>query len=232
LRLYSNDKTQSIDFDIADDIKKIAVNVSGGADSAILLYMVADYLVKNNRTESTELNVLTCVNDFKGRWNARKAAAVIDFVIGRTGCPINMHYSYYRPTQDVKYFHEIERKLISRGDIDLMVAGLTLNPIGRNIVTNIHGKNIDLAEKALPERNVNHMKLLNGNYWFPFANTDKKMVSSLYDQYKVNELFPLTRSCETIPEMKDGIAVNSNFENEPCGECWWCLERKWAFGEF
>ena len=110
-------------FDIADDIKKIAVNVSGGADSAILLYMVADYLVKNNRTETTELNVLTCVNDFKGRWNARKAAAVIDFVIGRTGCPINMHYSYYRPTQDVKYFHEIERNLISRGDIDFIISG-------------------------------------------------------------------------------------------------------------
>ena len=41
-------------------------------------------------------------------------------------------------------------------------------------------------------------------------------------------LFDLTRSCEVIPEGE----FDPEFEKNPCGRCWWCLERKWAFGRW
>ena len=60
------------------------------------------------------------------------------------------------------------------------------------------------------------------NYYMPWTNIDKKKIYQIYKDYNLLEsLFPLTRSCETLEEVK-----------EPhCGNCWWCHERQWAFGK-
>jgi hypothetical protein len=65
---------------------------------------------------------------------------------------------------------------------------------------------------------------------FRSANVDKKFISFLYTYFNVNDLFDLTRSCEAVPDLEFGF--NPDFEKLPCGTCWWCLERKWAFGRF
>jgi len=38
-------------------------------------------------------------------------------------------------------------------------------------------------------------------------------------------LFPVTRSCEWNEHV-----VGEDPGMEHCGNCWWCHERKWAFG--
>ena len=43
-------------------------------------------------------------------------------------------------------------------------------------------------------------------------------------------MLDLTRSCESTPEPNSKFS--KDFEHIPCGKCWWCLERKWAFGKF
>ena len=43
----------------------------------------------------------------------------------------------------------------------------------------------------------------------------------------VDELFPLTRSCESEEK---GQQMLDGGPEEHCGKCWWCLERQWAFG--
>jgi 7-cyano-7-deazaguanine synthase in queuosine biosynthesis len=52
----------------------------------------------------------------------------------------------------------------------------------------------------------------------------------MYNQYDVMPLFDLTRSCEAVPD--EDAAFDPEFEKNPCGRCWWCLERKWAFGRW
>ncbi len=53
----------------------------------------------------------------------------------------------------------------------------------------------------------------------PFFNLTKKELAVVYKEKELlNNLFPLTRSCEKI-----GTVIGH------CGECWWCEERKWAF---
>ena len=60
-------------------------------------------------------------------------------------------------------------------------------------------------------------------YYRPFFNIDKKQIKNMYDELGLTEtLFPITRSCDN-PKVKIGHCN---------GKCWWCEERKWAFGTY
>ena len=234
--LISDDGTQTVDFDIPEQYKKIGVNCSGGADSGILLYIVVDYLMQSNRTDAT-VSVSTCANDFKHRWNGRKAADVINWIIDKTGFEnFDMHYTYYRDKQDVKYFTEVERGLFLQERIDILVNGITSNPLSECIVEDANGNTVDLLETGLDVRNVdsNTPALHQGEryaFYKPFHTIDKKFIASMYRQYNAMELFDLTRSCEAVPDELYN-SYDPKFEQEPCRTCWWCLERKWAFGRY
>jgi len=233
MKLFDN-FGQTIDFEIDPQYKKIGVNLSGGADSAILFYMVCEYLKTNNRTD-TSVSVMSCANDLKHRWNVRKAADVINYTIDKLKFnPVDTHYSYYRDKQEVEYFHAVEAKLFDDKRVDMIISGITANPKVNADIEDSKGNVINLNETGLSERAEKEQAIFifvsnNRCYYRPFVNHDKRFVAAMYDHYNVREgLFPLTRSCEAIP---DGD-YNPEFENEPCGTCWWCLERKWAFGKF
>jgi hypothetical protein len=241
--LKSKDKTQTVDFTIPKKYKKILINVSGGADSALLLYLTIKYL-KNNGMDDVEVNAMTCANSAKGNWNARKAADVIHHVITRSEFEnFNMHYSFYRDEQQANYFNEVFEDLLRKGVFDLFMHGTTANPLESTIVINSKGIPIDLREKALPDRDKKNYDLLYENivdgieYGManPWYNVDKRFIADQYDIFNLrDDLLPITRSCEFRLE-NAGIKKllnNDEFENTPCGVCWWCLERKWAFGHF
>jgi len=233
--MYFSFEDQNINFDIPDRYKKIAINLSGGADSAILMYLVVKYLIKKERS-NTEVNALTCANDLKHRWNARKSADVINYILDKTQFDqFNMHYTYYRKEQNQTHVLGIPQQLFEDKKIDLVVTGLTSNPKNLALVEDINGKIVNLNETGLSERiALSKLKpcfwtVNNTTYYTPFVNVDKRFISFLYKEFEADELLQLTRSCEDIP---DTAYYNRDFENNPCGKCWWCLERKWAFGEF
>jgi 7-cyano-7-deazaguanine synthase in queuosine biosynthesis len=229
MKLYDSKSNQSIDFFIPEKYKNIAVNCSGGADSSILLYTTIKFLQENQRNDS-KITVLTCANDRKGRWNAKNAGLVINYVIEKTKTNIiDTHLSYYRDIQHQKYFHEIESNLFRNKQIDLIISGVTANPIDDTLVKNIDNKIINLTDEALLERDGRNQKIWHyyedASWYTPFANVDKKFVAFLYNLYQVNDLLELTRSCEGFKDSTDNFT-------KPCGNCWWCLEKKWAFGKF
>lgn len=233
MKLFDNQSMQEIDFYIPEDRKEIAVNCSGGADSGILLYMTAHFLKTNNRTDA-KLHVLTCANDKKHRWNARKAADIINYTISNLNWnQFGIHYTYYRDKQKVEYFHEIEYDLIDNNKIDTIISGITANPkVDAAVVEDINGDMIDIKLTELAKRTLSEpAPVWNKGIWYnPFKNVDKRFVAAMYNQFGVDDLIDLTRSCEGHPA--DPNVFDPKFENEPCGECWWCLERKWAFGDF
>lgn len=229
MKLFDKESNQEIDFFIPEKYKNIAINCSGGADSSILLYTTIKFLEENNRND-TKIFILTCANDKKGRWNAKNATEVINYIINKTGTNlIDHHYVYYRDTQDVKYFHEIEFDLFISKKVDLILSGITSNPFGNTEVEDINGKIIDLKDEALPDRDGNThepWKYYECASWYhPFINVDKRFTAFLYKMYGNDDLLNLTRSCE-------GFADSTENFTKPCGQCWWCLERKWAFGKF
>ena len=225
------DGIQSVDITIPNHMTKIGVNCSGGADSAILLYAMADY-VKHNLPDS-RISVVTCSNHLKDRWNGRKAADVINFICEKLEfTQFDMHYVYYREKQEVEHFHEVEGKLFDDGRIQMIASGITQKPmVGDTTIEDLDGNIINLRDMILDGRETPNENIWSEcqKFWNPFANIDKKMIAYLYDYYNVREdLYPLTRSCEARP-IPDA-PFDPDFEYTHCGNCWWCLERKWAFG--
>ena len=54
-----------------------------------------------------------------------------------------------------------------------------------------------------------------------FCSVDKKFLAEIYEQENLmNDLFPNTVSCTNISKI------------EPCKKCYWCEEKKWAFGMY
>ena len=61
---------------------------------------------------------------------------------------------------------------------------------------------------------------------------DKRMIAHLYKHFNVlEELLPHTRSCEWHEGFENNGVIVPNPKDGHCGECWWCRERKWAFGK-
>ena len=79
-------------------------------------------------------------------------------------------------------------------------------------------------DKGHPENYpIGEIELEPGVFKFnrPFMQHDKRGVAELYSHFDVlEELFPLTRSCEKL---------TTDFSSH-CGECWFCKEREWGYG--
>ena len=60
----------------------------------------------------------------------------------------------------------------------------------------------------------------------PFKDVDKRFTAQLYeDEFLLETLFPLTRSCLGSAEVTD-------YHEKPCKICYWCEEKYWAFGQY
>jgi hypothetical protein len=225
-----------VEIDLPAKYKKVAVNCSGGADSSILLYILAKY-IKDNALD-IKLSVLTCSTDVKDRWTGRKAELVTNYIIENVGTGIiDMHYIYFRERPKLEDFHEIENSLFDDGRAHLIVSGITSNPPDGATIENINGEVINLSDGAQSNRDGADHQIWHissdgmRDFWSPFANVDKKFIADQYDAYGVRDtLLPLTRSCEKKTPLD--ATFDPMFEETPCGICWWCLERKWAFGYF
>ena len=198
----------------------IGVSCSGGADSSILLYN----LMKHKKDD--KIFIFTTGNNQRNRRNVAVAMQVVERCIELTGnSNIEHHISYC----DIQSFETLLPKLgfyLVNNIVEIIYTGITENPPQ------------DITEKFIHniseiDRNPGEDKPLvrkNGTFYTPWANVNKSIIADMYNEDKlINELFSLTRSCEYDPtsEFWDDI-------EDPglghCGKCWWCEERKWAFG--
>tara|TARA_B100000287_G_scaffold335417_1_gene320904 strand:- start:5188 stop:5889 length:702 start_codon:yes stop_codon:yes gene_type:complete len=224
--LYSEDKEQSIDFDIDQKYKKIMLRASGGADSSILLYMIIDFLIKNKR-EDTKVYTITVIDPRNARGPSQSVQKIVNWILNKTKFKnFEMTYFNYDFNWDGKYQLDIQNDLITKHNIDLMFSGNSANPL-------IDVK--DLLLDAMPERNKdaprwkaptldttnNECKC---DYYQPFHRVDKRFMLSMFKYYDVMELFNITRSCSKYYSYDSKDLENK----ETCGECWHCRERKWA----
>ena len=197
----------------------IGIMVSGGADSAILLY----YLMKNC---TNHIDIFTQGSNLKYRRNAIIAPRVVEQCIELTGNINVVHHISYNESATDSSMIEMPKSAIKRRLVDVVYDGTTMNPPN------------DIASKFVPEFKFdtirqdsgdNEMTHSGGDFYMPWANTNKKGIAEMYrDENLINNLLPVTRSCEYDPtcDYFDGT-------DDPglghCGECWWCKEREWGF---
>ena len=201
-----DDYRKVINFDSYKDKKKIGILLSGGADSAMLLYLLCQMVLDQGNDKS--------VIPLHG-WDMRRQVAyspdsaeeVRDIVKG------------YFPTVDLDYVqifpyfkHKGEDKskynrpaiqdYKDRGIIDSYMFGSTFEPP---------------KESGIESIGRDKPRSIDNN---PYNALTKKDVKDLYVKYNLMDtLYPATVSC-----IGDEIT--------PCKTCWWCREKYWAFGSY
>ena len=101
-------------------------------------------------------------------------------------------------------------------NVDIIARGTTRNPP----IEVMPGDQVDRAWEHPAGNEINP-----DNEWVPFTNMHKQDLALIYKMYDLKELFELTVSCIGHYDNTDGFAKS-------CKECWWCREKKWAFGMY
>jgi hypothetical protein len=223
--------------------KNIGIAVSGGADSALLLYLLCS-IIKDHNLDTT-VHVITNIRCWKTRpWQQYDSLNVynymstkfpdIKFVRHTNLVPPEFEWGNKGPTLVDEY-----GKLVSGDNIELRAfAEYTCHSNNIEAYFNAVTRNPEIdIDNAMHTRNVNPsletlhlmiMKHMNFVACHPFRFLDKSFIVSIYKRLGLNELFDITRSCEG--EFSD-ITYKTYTKGQfvpVCNNCFWCKERSWA----
>lgn len=104
----------------------------------------------------------------------------------------------------------------ARHKVDVSFVGITKNP-----PLDVQ-KELGFEHTNIEKRRDFDRPLIIGK---PFENHDKKTIAAIFKKFDflMNEIFPLTQSCT-------GNYKDTDYFTKPCGKCYWCYEKLWAFG--
>ena len=219
---------------------KIAVSLSGGADSAILFYHACDVLSDrtfipwsgyDTRRPDSIFYAIEVYSFIKKSYPNVNILPLHKFEY--TTVPGQFQntkeWSWQKDPKSVAHHNE-EVKLWKKHNYTITLNGMTSNPPDEAIKE--YKMDVDTGHGVIePRRSVRdrpHFKM--GNMpkravYSPFVQEDKSYVKMMYEKYGVlDTLFPLTASCIGFPHETDN-------GQKPCRNCVWCKERLWAFGE-
>tara|TARA_B110000503_G_scaffold95034_1_gene143080 strand:- start:836 stop:1513 length:678 start_codon:yes stop_codon:yes gene_type:complete len=220
-----------MDLTIDKTWKRIGISLSGGADSALLAYLIL-------KDTDADIYFTTQVRMWKTRpWQRYVALEVVDWFrntfnnriehiegfippeLEEPASPlITDEYGAMKPGNRI-ILRAHNEFLIHTHKLDAWFAAVNKNP-------NIH------IPGALEERNQGvlplHMKHMGVDICHPFVYTTKDWIIKQYYKNNIKDLLDITRSCEG--EFNE-LDYKTYIPNQPvpiCGECFWCKEREWA----
>lgn len=230
-------------FPLNPEWKKIAISVSGGADSALLSYILCDTIVKLNL--KIEIHVISNVRMWKTRpWQKYNSLDVYNWLVtrfptlkfyrhenfiapeieyGNTGPIIKDVYGHMKSGDQISVRSHVEYICVTH-DINAWFAGITKNP------------HEEFSSDGMVDRNVDELVDLKSimdeheGIWVchPFKYTTKDWIVGQYIQNDLLSLFDITRSCEgEFQHLTYKNYVPGQFV-PVCEKCFWCNERNWA----
>jgi hypothetical protein len=202
--------------------KAIAIQVSGGLDSTILLYLTVKTIQKYNLDIKIFPVSLEIYNKAKNLGSSRAVIAKVQELTGFTNwgeiVEVIGDETNWRDQGKADFFSQVLRDLFERELIDFEFKGVTKNPPLEE------SKDFKYNEFRQFDRD-NPTTIYNSRHnASPHAFMNKKDIVELYIKHGVlDELAALTLSCD---ENLDIIIRNG--WDVPCGTCWWCCERRWG----
>ena len=216
---------------LGKNIDTIGIWMSGGADSSLLCYLLAEKIKKENLNVKIQpLTVQKRPGIYESIPVRNKIAELLD-----AEDIFKNHVIYAAPdsgwvnSEYLGMFAKKNRENIKQNVFQVLLSGITTNP-PVEIQKNFQWGVLEDVEKtrgnSVIKEKVRYFTQVEDKieYEFlelkPFFEINKKEIAKLYKEKNLLEsLFPLTRSCE-----------DKTFLDGHCGKCWWCEERLWAFG--
>ena len=204
---------ENVDFEILKG--PLGAAVSGGVDSALMLYFMLKYT-------SDPVHIFTFASREKFLKNPMVSIAVISKCIELTGNSNVHHHISYGDSQNKINLFELPTSYLKSDVVHHMYTGVTKNPPA-DIVATFLDENAEHAE-----RDPTIIRSTKSGKWYsPWTNLDKQDLFKIYKTHDLlDTLFAVTRSCEWENENKHGVDPQLSH----CGKCWWCQERLWGFG--
>lgn len=218
----------------------VGVGVSGGADSAILLYI----LMSNIKHTIHIYNMWTTKRrNVFGKYVDR-VIEVCSLLTGNNNYIV--HKVQSEPDESIEFYFNMLTSALDKKEVDMVYLGITSFPPKEvflqfpsqqpdwhndfrsgEVEHPLFGLNVpvdkadDFAVVPLTmDGRPTASLMLDTRAYIPLFNHNKKDIATLYKYFDLERsLLRVTRSCE-----------NDEHPNSHCGSCWWCCERIWAFG--
>ena len=225
------------------DWRNIAISVSGGADSALLAYMLCQKAIEVDA--NTTIHIIYYVRCWKTKpWQRYDADRVYRWLFQRfyhttfkrhtNFIAPELEYGNIGPNLTDEYGKRVSgdniqqrayaEYICNKHDIDAYYNGVTRNP-RLAFANGMIERDIEPTEDNKHLLEMEHMGKM---VYHPFRFTDKSELLKKYKEFGIMDLFELTRSCE-------GEVTSVNYESYTpgqyvpiCGKCFWCKEREWA----
>lgn len=212
------------------DWSRIGISLSGGADSALLAYLIL-------KETDADIYFTTQVRMWKTRpWQRYVAQGVVAWFrnhftnriehiegfippeLEEPASPlITDEYGAEKPGNRI-ILRAHNEWIIHTYNLDAWFAAVTKNP--------------EDVPGGLPERNEGvlplHMKHMGIDICHPFVYTTKDWIVKQYYENNIEDLLNITRSCEGEFKGLDYTTYTPGQYVPICGECFWCKEREWA----
>ena len=199
----------------------IGVSVSGGADSAILLY----FLMKHHKHK---IYIVTVAARNKYLRSSKKSLDVVAKIVELTENEDYEHRIRYVNEQTRDTLFDELAQLYNSGSIIKFYTGVTANPPDEVTFSREHFSSLTTEDE---ERTPSQVRSINIGQAVvtPWTNIDKKVIARMFEnEGLLDKLFPLTSSCEWYENMPYTAGIDPYKDH--CGKCWWCEERLWGFG--
>ncbi len=221
--------------------KNVAISVSGGADSALLAYLVCEQAYEHDTT----IHIVNHVRMWKTRpWQQYDAERVYKWLFQRFyHTTFKRHTNFIAP--DIEYGNigpnltdeygkkvsgdNIQQRaygefICNKYNIDAYYNAVTRNP-RLALFNGMRERDIDPNEDNKHLERMTHMGV---EVLHPFRFIDKSEIVKKYKELNLMDLFEVTRSCEGEFDGIDYTTYKPGQFVPVCGECFWCKEREWA----
>jgi len=220
--------------------KNIGIALSGGADSALLAYLLCDL----TRETDTTIHIVNHVRCWKTKpWQQHDADKVFGWLFQRfyhtkfkrhtNFIAPELEYANMGPNLVDEYGKHVSGDNIQQRayaeyicksqNIDAYYNAVTKNPL-----VDLGGMSERDIEPNNNNRHLEYMIHMGVVASHPFRFVDKSWVLKQYKRLDIMDLFNLTRSCEGEIDNINYMTYTKGQEVPICGTCFWCKERAWA----
>jgi hypothetical protein len=213
--------------------KRIGISLSGGADSALLAYLIC-----KNVSTTTDIHITNQIRMWKTRpWQGPVVDGVIDWLENKFDNNFTVHKNLVPPEleEPTDYLIKDEYGKMKSGNriilrshneyiahqynLDALYGGVNMNP-DISIPGEMEERNQGVLDPHFVHNGV--------DICHPFVYTKKDWIIRQYYENDIVDLLNLTRSCEGEFEGLDYTTYTPGQHVPECGECFWCKERQWG----